>query len=245
MSAYFKVQFASDAWLAAARFVCKQGACVGLHVEIAEPMACDAAVATALDGALKSHGHIACKHVAHTIFPEGLWRKNAGGDPERLFELYNRGGGYYDRLRRHRKASNHNDWGTYFQRLSCADFSRRGEGQLTQAIRALRRDAKPAGAIHLHTSLPIDGIRKIGGPCLQIVTVHAKREDAGHSLSACALYRNHDFFQKALGNYVGLGHLLGFLAECSGMSVGALHVISGHAYCLPKKPVQEVLSAFQ
>ena len=257
MSALFQVANASDAWLKAAKFISEEGSCIGLHVEIAKPLEYDAELVAAVDNMLKMKGYISCKHVAYTIFPEGLWRKMTG-DPEELFKRYNRPGGAYERLRRHRRVSRHNDWGSYFQRLSAPEFTERGEGQLTQAIRALRRKSKPAGAIHLHTGmpddddnihlhtgLPKDGIRKIGGPCLQIITVHAEHVNGGCALSACALYRNHDFFQKALGNYIGLGQLLGFVAECATMKVGKLHVISGHAYCSPIGPVKEVLRAFR
>src|ERR1700733_8120468 len=196
MSAFFQVEATNDAWRKAAGFVCDSGDCVGLHVEIARPLDFDEAVVQAVDDVLVRHGKIPCKDVAYTIFPQGLWQKMGEGDSERLFNLYNKPSGFYDRLRRHRKLSGHHDWGTYFQRMSSAEFSGRGEGQLTMAIRALLRPAKPSGAIHLHTGLPKDGIRKIGGPCLQIVTVHAERNSRGYSLSACALYRNHDFFEK-------------------------------------------------
>lgn len=256
MSAFFQVETASDAWRNAAGFVCNSGDCVGLHVEIARPLDYDEAVVQAVDNVLRQHGKIPCKDVAYTIFPQGLWQKLGRGDSERLFNLYNKPRGFYERLRQHRKMSGHNDWGTYFQRMSSSKFDGRGEGQLKRAVDALRRSKKPRGAIHLHTGmpddddlhlhtgLPADGMRVRGGPCLQIVTVHAERNSHGYSLSACALYRNHDFFEKALGNYVGLGQLLGFLAESSEMTVGKLHVISGHAYCSPVGPIKEVLHAF-
>jgi hypothetical protein len=254
MSVFFQAESATDAWQKAARFLCDHGDCVGLHVEISKPLHLDKKIVAALDKQLEAHGRIACKHVAYTIFPEGFWRKNAESDPEQLFKSYNKPGGLYGRLQRHRKLSAHHDWGTYFQRLSSAEFSGRGESQLTLAIRALRRNAKPKGAVHLHTGmpdddvhlhtgLPKDGIRKIGGPCLQIITAHVEHDGSGHNLSACALYRNHDFFEKALGNYIGLGHLLAFLSECSGMTIGKLHVISGHAYC-PPGLVKKVLNGF-
>src|SRR5258708_740896 len=118
MSAYLKVHTASDAWLSAARVLCGQGDCVGLHVEIAKPLSFDDAVVASLDRVLRTHRKIACKHVAATIFPDGLWRKNGRGDPERLFSEYNKSRGYFDRLERRRKLSNHHDWGTYFQRMS-------------------------------------------------------------------------------------------------------------------------------
>lgn len=249
MSAFFTVGSASDAWLRATRFLCDHGDCCGLHVEIARPLDYDEGVVTALDGLLDALGrrqqkrYIATKHVAYTIFPDGLWKKVARPDPERLFGMYNKPGGCFDRLKRHRSRSHHSDWGTYFQRLSSAAFSGRGRSQLAQAIVALRRPKKPAGAIHLHTGVPSDGIRTIGGPCLQAITVHAMSQDSGYSLSACAFYRNHDFLQKALGNYIGLGQLLGFLSDCSNLPLGKLYVISGHAYCDQKKLVRRILSA--
>lgn len=244
MSVYLKVETASDAWLGAAAALCERGDLFGLHVAIANPLAFDKAIVIAADRALQQRGKIATKHVAVTIFPEGFWRKIGQGDPERLFREYNKPLGYFERLKRLRKRSKHHDWGTYFQRLSSTTFSERGEGQLTQAIRALQRDGKPKGAIHLHTGLPSDGMRVRGGPCLQIITLHATQVSQGYSLSACALYRNHDFFEKALGNYIGLGQLLGFLATVAEMEVGTLHVISGHAYCSPKGPIQKILHQF-
>jgi thymidylate synthase len=249
MSAFFTVDSATDAWLRATRFLCENGDCCGLQVEIAKPLDYEVEVVDALDCALNVLGrrqqkhYTTTKHVAYTIFPDGLWRKIASPDPERLFDLYNKRGGCFDRLKHHRKRSHHSDWGTYFQRLSSAGFSGRETGQLKQAIVALGRPKKPAGAIHLHTGLPSDGIRTVGGPCLQALTVHAERQNTGYSLSACALYRNHDFFQKALGNYIGLGQLLGFLAECARLDVGKLYVTSGHAYCDHKKLVRGILNA--
>lgn len=240
----FDAATVTEAWLDAAKFVCESGDAVGLHVAIADPTVANPAVVTDLDRVLTSEKHLSCKHVANTIFPAGLWRKFGRGDPERLFTLYNRPGGYYDRLKRRRARSSHYDWGTYFQRLSSSDLSGRGESQLTQAIRALTRADKPRGAIHLHTGFAKDGIRKIGGPCLQSLTVHTEWRNGHAHLSGCALYRNHNFFQKTLGNYIGLGNLLQFLAQSSELAVGTLHVISGHAYCDSKRSVRRVLNAF-
>jgi thymidylate synthase len=257
-NSFFQVASASDAWLHAARAICTQGELVGLHVVIASPLTSDEAVVDALDARLANQKCISTKDVAYTIFPDGLWRKNAQRDATKLFDLYNKPGGFYERLQSHRKRSRgRKDWGTYFQRLSSAEFTGRGEGQLATAIRALCWERKPRGAVHLHASsprddyellagLPADGMRPRGGPaCLQTITLHVETNEAGSQvLSACALYRNHDFFEKALGNYIALGQLLNFLAESSGLSVGKLHVISGHAYASKVPPVKEVLNGF-
>jgi thymidylate synthase len=45
-----------------------------------------------------------------------------------------------------------------------------------------------------------------------------------------AVYRNHDYFNKALPNFVGLGRLLDFICSESGRDVGKLVCHSGHAY---------------
>ena len=241
---YTEAASATDAWLAACRYLVENDEAVGLHVNIASPTNADSAVVEALDQQLASAHAITCKHVAATIFPDGLWAGAARRDPQRLFQHYNREGGYYERLRNRRRQSGHADWGTYFQRFSAPEYGKNGECQLACAIEALSRSQKPKGAIHLHASLASDGFRVRGGPCLQLVTLHVERRTIGQVLSACAVYRNHDFFQKALGNYIGLGQLLGFLAEASELEVGNLHVISGHAFLAPKGPVVEVLDAF-
>jgi thymidylate synthase len=240
----FDAPSVTDAWLDAAKFLCDSGEAVGLHVAIADPTSVDSSVVAELDRALAAEKHLNCKHVANTIFPAGLWRKFGNSDHHRLFLLYNRQGGYYDRLKRRRARSSHYDWGTYFQRLSSAELSGRDESQLSQAIRALTRKDKPRGAVHLHTGFAKDGIRKIGGPCLQSLTMHTEWSKGQPHLSACALYRNHDFFQKALGNYIGLGNLVQFVAESSQLAVGTLHVISGHAYCDSKRSMRQVLNVF-
>ncbi len=244
MSVFHEAQSTTDAWLATSEFLRANGDAVGLHVAISSPMESDANVIKALDDRLAAAGAITCKHVAATIFPEALWRGAAHHDPTRLFDLYNRAGGYFERLRARRRRAGHGDWGTYFQRLSAANYGRNGRCQLAHALDALSRTSKPKGAIHLHTSLPSDGFRVRGGPCLQLLTLHVERRNNSNGVSACAIYRNHDFFEKALGNYIGLGQLLEFIAEAASLEVGTLHVISGHAFLSQKGPIVKVLDAF-
>jgi hypothetical protein len=43
------------------------------------------------------------------------------------------------------------------------------------------------------------------------------------------MYRNHFYIEKLLGNLIGLGRLMAFVARESGLQVGALTVISTHA----------------
>jgi hypothetical protein len=44
-----------------------------------------------------------------------------------------------------------------------------------------------------------------------------------------AMYRNHFYIEKLLGNLVGLGRLMAFVARESSLKVGALTVVSTHA----------------
>jgi hypothetical protein len=48
-------------------------------------------------------------------------------------------------------------------------------------------------------------------------------------LALTALYRNHFYIEKLLGNLIGLGRLMAFVAKESGVAAGPLTVISTHA----------------
>jgi hypothetical protein len=43
------------------------------------------------------------------------------------------------------------------------------------------------------------------------------------------MYRNHFYVEKLLGNLIGLGRLMSFVARETGLKVGALTVVSTHA----------------
>ena len=43
------------------------------------------------------------------------------------------------------------------------------------------------------------------------------------------MYRNHFYIEKLLGNLIGLGQLMKFIADEAGVEVGQLTVISTHA----------------
>jgi thymidylate synthase len=121
----------------------------------------------------------------------------------------------------------HSSWrGTYFQRLISLDGS---ENQIERAIRALSEwQVRAETALVFHLSSPkSDTIRKRGSPCLQYLEV---LWSANGTLDLVAVYRNHDFLNKALGNFIGLGRLLHFLASESGKVSGRLVCHSVRAY---------------
>lgn len=118
-------------------------------------------------------------------------------------------------------------WGTYFGRLT--DFG--GEkNQIENIINALRTwGIKPEAALVAHTSAPtLDTLKPIGSPCLQYIEILWGRDDV---IDLTAVYRNHDFLKKALGNYIGLGRLLQFICDESGKKPGRLICHSVRAYC--------------
>jgi hypothetical protein len=52
---------------------------------------------------------------------------------------------------------------------------------------------------------------------------------AVRTLTLTAMYRNHFYIEKLLGNLIGLGRLMAFVGRETGLQVGALTVISTHA----------------
>jgi thymidylate synthase len=121
---------------------------------------------------------------------------------------------FYDRwakiLKRARQTGRlHSSWGgTYFERLLSLNGS---ENQIERAIRVLsswRNRSETAIVAHLSTPV-VDGLRPRGSPCLQYIEILWKPDN---SIDLVALYRNHDFLNKTLGNFVGLGRLLKFIA---------------------------------
>jgi thymidylate synthase len=139
---------------------------------------------------------------------------------------------YYDRCsallaRALRLGRLHSSWGgTYFQRLVSLNGS---ENQIERAIRVLTTwQVRGEAAIVAHTSSPeIDGLRKRGSPCLQYLEILWGRDD---TLDLVAIYRNHDFLNKTLGNFVGLGRLLNFIATESAKMPGRIVCHSIRAY---------------
>ena len=67
-----------------------------------------------------------------------------------------------------------------------------------------------------------------GGQCLSFLSFKIQ-PGAAKTLALTAMYRNHFYIEKLLGNLVGLGRLMSFVAREGGLGVGALTVVSTHA----------------
>ena len=125
--------------------------------------------------------------------------------------------------------------GTYFQRL--VDFDGSGVNQLEGAIAAICNwKNTPKSALCFHLSAPcVDAFRPLGAPCLQAIQLHVH----DHQIDASVFYRNHDYFNKALGNFIGLARLLTFISDETERRVGRLACYSTHAYLSRPKNLVE------
>jgi len=67
----------------------------------------------------------------------------------------------------------------------------------------------------------------MGAPCWHFgeITINHDR-----SINLVAVYRNHDYFNKTLGNFIGLSKLLEFICSETGRAPGSLIVHSINAF---------------
>lgn len=117
-------------------------------------------------------------------------------------------------------------WGTYFGRL--VSFGDDEINQLERCIDALNGWARrQRAALVLHLASPeYDLPRAQGQPCWHYGEF---LREGDNTLSLLAVYRSHDYFLKALGNFIGLGRLLGFMADNTGLKRGRLICLSSYA----------------
>lgn len=207
---------ALDAWRAAATNLLGANGVSdnNLLIEIADPVAWDETWIHQIDPrAVHSDGEDPM-NVANTIFPHKTWSNSVSRED------------FYRRYSRAHAKGRNKRWGTYFLRL--IDFGRSHVNQLERAIVVMNTwENEPGTSIVFHLSSPeIDRPRPLGGPCLQLcqLNVHDRRVDM------TVVYRNHDYFNKAFPNFVGLGRLLKFICNETNRQPGSLVCHSGHAY---------------
>lgn len=167
------------------------------------------------------------RDVANTIFPLRTWERAANRT-----ELYER---YLAAHARSRRKS----WGTYFQRM--ISFGGSKTNQLERVFSALSDwPGSYRAALLIHTSsADTDRLRPRGGPCLQYIQFCCP--EAG-IVDLFAVYRNHDYTNKVLGNLFGLGRLLHFVAGESGLTAGQVTCISVHAFIATSRKRQRELA---
>jgi thymidylate synthase len=133
---------------------------------------------------------------------------------------------YIRYLKAHRRGKK-KGWGTYFQRMIV--FGAQRVNQLERVIIALTtwpNNYKAAFIMHT-SSAETDRLRPLGGPCLQYIQFNCPTST---TIDLLAVYRNHDYCSKVLGNFFGLSRLLRFVCTESNRQVGNVSCLSVHAY---------------
>ncbi len=224
-----------SAWVSAARRLEADGDQHGLMLHIEDPVGFvpgEDDVVCRVDAFLRKHDKCSVSTVANTIFPAALDR---GDGIEALTDRYM---DVYER-RMHRQG----EWGRYFQRMvAWPTGSGKGANTVNQlaeiirTLRAMRRgEAKFFGNVtEIALFDPARDLRKkMNRQCLSFIELKPERDGDVWRLSMMAVYRNHYYIQRALGNLIGLGRLLQFIARETGVEIGTLTIQSTHA-CLDR-----------
>lgn len=166
---------------------------------------------------------LSCNEVANTIFPVSLWNPRA--DRQQLYERYLR---IMPRVLKYRR----NWYGVYFQRLIAFGHDAAYEGGVNQLEHIIqtwhggnhRRSALQAAIFDPrkdHTNQPVRGF-----PCLQQVAFAPQGSDG---LSVTGFYATQYIFERAYGNYLGLGRLGRFMAHEMGRQLTQVSCVASPA----------------
>lgn len=152
--------------------------------------------------------------------------------PQRLHEIYN---GNKEKIFKKQKRVHKvvkGRWGSYFDQMVEWKESKSGASinQLDRIINLInQRNTVYKTAYTIQITNPISHINyPMAGPCLRYILLQLQSNP--NKISLMAVYRNHDFAEKAYGNYVGLGNLLKFIASEINYELGSVTCVSSHAY---------------
>lgn len=236
----------TDAWLADFEYLQSHGEQLNLVTTITRPTSdlADQRVIEELDKWLLRKGCQRVETVANTIFPSAC---RQGTSDRQVF--YNRYLGLLPRLQKQKK----NKLGTYFGRLvqypATADV-RNGAtlNQIETLIEKLEKQLQTPGPKRFTYQAQIfvpgrDEKATMSFPCLSFISFQLDNRQ----LCLTAMYRNHFYFERALGNFVGLANLQQFVAESVGLEVGSLTIHACHAEIdrIGKKDADRLMQACQ
>ncbi|QBX37842.1 hypothetical protein E4M02_07420 [Brevundimonas sp. S30B] len=217
----------ATAWREAMRAVIRHGnEAHNVILDIADPVGgatlADPVVAT-VDAFLQAKGVKPIETVANTLFPAALHRRY--GAPA-----------FYDRfMTRVLPAAGRDDrWsGYYFERM--INMPTPGGTVINQLADIIDRISDPAVKARNKFELTLfDPARDVsrspyGGQCLSHGSFKVRKTPDGDRLDLTVMYRNHYYVEKLLGNLIGLGRLMAFVAEETKIGVGSLTIVSTHA----------------
>jgi thymidylate synthase len=212
------------AWLSASRLLLSKRNLGGLMLHVEKPCQVsteEAAVIRKLSDFLKEHKTFTVDTVANTIFPSQL---NQGDGIDALTSRY---------MKVYKRAMKGKGWGRYFQRMvNWKPADKNKLNQLSAIIQRLKSRHEEGGkfyrdAYEIGIFCPERDLLKFRGrQCLSLIELKPTDDNILHMT---AVYRNHYYIQKTLGNLIGLGNLLRFIATESGYEVGTLTIISTRA----------------
>jgi thymidylate synthase len=205
-----------EAWLNVTHHLLTNGPVeTNVIVTIEDPAQFDPTWLVRFDPRAEKQGGDWIRDVMNTVFPQ----KSLDNSTDR--------NAFYDRYRKAHRRSKHKRWGTYFERL--IRFGAKEENQLDNVIWALNRwKNNPHAALTIHLSSPeTDSLRPLGAPCWHYGEFLCPDR---HTIELVVVYRNHDYFNKALGNFLGLARLLRFVCRETGRNPGRLVCHSVRAY---------------
>jgi hypothetical protein len=219
----------ASAWLAASQAVYGLPGHEGHHVliDVENPTTLseqDASVVNAVDTFLAEHTEngFLVRTVANTIFPQATYE--AHGSPD-FYDVYIKK--VFPRLKRSPR-----DWGRYFERMMAYPTPDGPENLLAELVAELKRNVAGERTFRNIYELPIYNPMKdrtgspIGRQCLSFMSF---KLDDDNRLLLSAVYRNQFYTEKLLGNLIGLGRLMAFVADEAKVNLGPLSVLSTHA----------------
>lgn len=216
----------STAWLAATKFVNSQSGheAINVIIDVENPVAgatlANPVVAQVNDFLLAREKSV--ETVANTIFPQALYQRH--GSPEFIKVFSER---VLPKVRKNQRLS-----GYYFERMTSKSKIEGGNlDQLSDLVARIRDQSSKS--LHNHQIVVFDPERDAtdsvyGGQCLSFLNFHLLPGKA-RTLVLTAQYRNHYYIEKLLGNLIGLGRLMAYIADETGTTVGNLTIISTHA----------------
>ena len=222
-----EAETSTKTWLKAAKYLTGQQDRTQFNVILGVRKPVDLAaedfrVHDVVDAFLQDHGKQSLVTTAGTIFPGGLYLQ---GGAQAVFGEFP---GLYKKFK--------TGWGTYAGRIFCPTLGPKGKERspMEVLIEKLKSQSKKGhmraayeakvfdemDTLELSTYQPESDCRlTIGQPCLTHLSFKLHRDN---SVSLTAFYRTHYYIEKTLGNLLGLGQLLKFVADEAELEVGSL-----------------------
>jgi thymidylate synthase len=211
------------AWVEAASAIASDGEAYNVVIDVEDPTKFDDrdnAVIKLVDSFLRERNHNPIATVSNTIFPQALYEEH--GSPKFYSEYHK----VFDHL------TDSKQWGRYFERMT-RHQTLKGESYnpLQELIDKLKGQGdagqrfKSTHELAVYDPL-LDRRYRRGGQCLSFLSFKL-HPDKGLLLTA--MYRNHHYIGRCLGNLIGLGRLQAFVAKESNVSAGSLTCVSTHA----------------